>query len=82
MWYHYEVDFFTFVICSHPDEEGHWLLVINDHNLGTYKSPDDAAAAAHNQHTGFNAWDFKVNVSVPIHLEDWKQGPPSPYEVQ
>jgi hypothetical protein len=76
MWYHYKADIFTFVIRPHPTKKNRWLLVINDRTLGTYKSPAEAAEIVSLQWTGYDAWDFKVNVSVPKDLKHWIQGRP------
>jgi hypothetical protein len=71
--YQYKLDDFTFIIRPHPKKKTRWLLMINLHDLGTYKSPAEAAEAAFMQNTGFSAWDFKVNVFVPPDLRKWEE---------
>lgn len=73
MEYAFNSDIAKFVIRTEP--LGMWDLWVNDMPTITFETPELAARAVYDRHTGFTVWDELDETDAPEGLEGWTQIP-------
>jgi hypothetical protein len=72
MWLR-ETEAGTFWIRFVPRGRGMFLLGIDDHELGSYFSPEAAVDDVYMQKTGWPSWDSARSVYKPADISEWKR---------